>query len=719
MNGRFHTFATFCSYAYLLRIPIIIGLVLIAIPPLAVWGPPRSLLENLFVLTPENIFWVMIPALTLAWSLVVVSRVVLLNGKERFGLDLWMKRDTLTGRHLLCGSLPMLSLLVCACWEKLHDVTWAPWWKWLGAALSGAFIAYIAGFVGLVISIGFAPHYEIPADKRFDIPFPFSKSILRWAESLRLSHRILLPRWDLKRLPPDLRCGYIDHDGHLFPGQWLVFVLLLISVMIFDIVGLYKGLRLGLPSNVPAIAYILIFMLVLNSSLSMLAFFLDRYRIPLVLPIALFCTFGGQFSVSDHYFAMHDYTPTEAASPSETLSVRAPKFPQPIRANGAVVLVATAGGGIQAAAWTARVLTGLQEQCPPTPGRTFADSIAVISAVSGGAVGTMFFVKQYEVGGITSGFHATPIELQSIVEQAETPALSDVAWAIVYVDPIRIFFPYLRLSGALKTRDRGFALEQAWKNRSSVRASLSEWRDGVGQGSRPGIIFNSTLAETGQPFLLTTTRFEIGDAKPSRMTFDRAYPNKDIPIVTAARLAASFPYVSPATRALTGRPEPHFVDGGYYDNFGVDSLSSWLDQALLGLAKGHRPDILVIQIRSFPTTDTPTLLDKGWFYQSYAPVDALLNVRTTAQLVRDRDELQLLEKKWLALDEVHIKFATFEFPGKKAPLSWQLTEEQIRAIEGEWQNIVKHGDDNVDLTTVRSFCNPRLVETPQTAGTPR
>jgi hypothetical protein len=192
-------------------------------------------------------------------------------------------------------------------------------------------------------------------------------------------------------------------------------------------------------------------------------------------------------------------------------------------------------------------------------------------------------------------------------------------------------------------------------------------------------------------------------------------------VVTAARLAAGFPYVSPATRALTNKAEYHIVDGGYYDNFCVDSLSSWLDQALEGLAKDHRPkpDVLVIQIRSFPSGSIPDPSSKGWFYQSYAPMDALLSVRTTAQLVRDRDELKLLEKKWAAAGDVHIKFATFEFAGEGAPLSWQLTAQQTKMIELRWQNIVNQVDQNSDLQSVRSFCNPRLGEMPATATAPR
>jgi cation transport regulator ChaC len=738
-----HSLVTLFSYAYLLRIPILIGLVLIALPPLALlWGPLESLLENMFVLTPANIFWAMIPALTLAWSLVVVSRVILLNGKERFGIDQWLQQDTLKGWQLLLGSLPALSLFICACVEKSHDAAWVPWWKWLGAAFLGALTAYMVGFLGLVISVALAPVYtRRPANQRFANLFPFSTKILAWAEGLRL-----IPQPDLSGWPAELKAGYVDWEGHLYPGQWLVLMLLVMSGLVYLIVGFYKLAHLGVQSNVPAIAYVLILMLMLNWVLSPLAFFLDRYRVPLLLPIALFCWLGGQSSLSDHYFALRDdKARIHPASPSEALAVRAPKFPQTNRPNGSVVVIATAGGGIQAAAWTARVLTGLQDQCPARPGNTFADSIAVISAVSGGAVGTMFFVKQYQSGGTTPGFHATSADLQRIVDQAEAPVLSDVAWAIAYVDPLRTVFPYLpkvqsmfawpmkyvgplRIFSAYlgshsereKTYDRGFVLEQTWRNVGSLEDSLSDWREGVGRGDRPGIIFNSTLAETGKPFLLATTQFDTGTEKPARETFTHLYPKRDIPVVTAARLGASFPYVSPATRALTDNLEPHVVDGGYYDNFGVDSLSSWLDQALEGLDKDGRPkpDVLVIQIRSFPTGADMDLHKKGWFYQSYAPINALLSVRTTAQLVRDRDELKLLQKKWAA---VNFQFATFEFPGKDAPLSWQLTQRQKDTIEAEWHDALTNpqNKNHCELLSVRSFCRPQLGAMPATAAAPR
>ena len=64
-----------------------------------------------------------------------------------------------------------------------------------------------------------------------------------------------------------------------------------------------------------------------------------------------------------------------------------------------IILVAAGGGGIQASAWTARVLTGLEEICAEKrPGR-FSQSVKLLSGVSGGSVGIMYFVTACKLEG--------------------------------------------------------------------------------------------------------------------------------------------------------------------------------------------------------------------------------------------------------------------------------------------------------------------------------
>jgi hypothetical protein len=104
----------------------------------------------------------------------------------------------------------------------------------------------------------------------------------------------------------------------------------------------------------------------------------------------------------------------------------------------------------------------------------------------------------------------------------------------------------------------------------------------------------------------------------------------------------------------------------------------------------------------FRPTHFPDLQTRDGFYQSYAPMNALMSGRTTAQLVRDCEELELLNQKWLAKGNVRIEEAEFAFAGKGAPMSWELTQQEDE-IQRQWETTLRD-PSNGNLQAVRSFC---------------
>ena len=190
------------------------------------------------------------------------------------------------------------------------------------------------------------------------------------------------------------------------------------------------------------------------------------------------------------------------------------------------------------------------------------------------------------------------------------------------------------------------------------------------------------------------------------------YPKTDLPVVTAVRLASTFPYVTPAARALSSCPEYHLIDGGYYDNYGVSSAIAWLEEAFTELRKQNKPlpdDVLFVQIRSFPDDALAEPASKGWFFQSYAPIEGLLSVRTTAQLVRDREELEMFAERWRKSPDpgrknARIHFAGFEFLGKNPPLSWSMNPRQKAEIGEQWKDPQISG--GTDMQEVRCLFQP-------------
>lgn len=712
------TFGDRLRYLYLLRVPILMGVTLVALPVISLYCW-RELLGNLFVLGSWNIFWTTMATVMLTWSILVVSRVVLLNGQDRFGVRQGLTQDVVSPRALTIAealTLPMIGSVVFSNGQAEDGQTAA---LRLGIAVVGILVAHVLGYVALLAAVFFSPRYGTPADKRYPVPFDFMKSWLKWAYEynwpecweLRKEKLGAFGRW----LPAPFSAGYFDpYTGLLYPGQWLCVMMFAFTWALYLFIGEW-----GRDIGVPAICYVLLLLILLNWILSALAFFLDRYKVSLLFLGLLFTLASGLTPQSDHYYSVRSEAPPGAASPASILTAAPRLGPDAEHPRGRVVLVATAGGGIQAAAWTAQVLTGLQSelrQRSPSDAVSFADSIALISSVSGGAVGTLFFANQYGESQDHAGFVASGRVLQTIVENSEKPSLNDVAWTLAYADFWRVFFPYIK-DEQDKLIDRGWALEEGWRESGNIQASLSDWREGVKEGWRPALIFNSTIVETGEPLLLTTTDIQPtgSTSGPNWRTLTDVFPNCpgcDVPVVTAVRLAASFPFVTPASRAITqGRPF-HVVDGGYYDNYGVYSLLEWLREALASTPAKKRPDILIIQIRSFPSEPAAQAEDQGWFYQMEAPLKGLMSVRTAGQLLRDRDALQhfademtLLPASGSGVPNAQIRLATFEFAGSGAPLSWQMNSAQIQAIPKSWHDRV-YGTNNEDWREVNCFFHP-------------
>jgi hypothetical protein len=233
--------------------------------------------------------------------------------------------------------------------------------------------------------------------------------------------------------------------------------------------------------------------------------------------------------------------------------------------------------------------------------------------------------------------------------------------------------------------DRGWALETQWLNNWDGGTwqsppMLREWSNDVRKGNRPVTIFNATAAESGQRYILASTVFQ--DEDPGARQFAKDFPAYDIPVSTAARVSAAFPWVSPMPRAMTTTTPAglHLADGGYYDNSGMLNATKWLLEAASEI---HKHPVLFIAIDA-----SPSLSKEGkkwsWQRQAVGPIEALLAVRDSSQVSRGKYE------RHLALDQLRAKgIAVQEFdmlysPDPLSPLSWHLTREQKQHIAAAW-----------------------------------
>lgn len=257
-----------------------------------------------------------------------------------------------------------------------------------------------------------------------------------------------------------------------------------------------------------------------------------------------------------------------------------------------MLIVATAGGGIRAAHWTATVLERLEVDLGADVVRRH---LFAISAVSGGSVGGSAYAASLAGG---------PKPTTMLAHDFLAPALA----AMAFVDgPSSFLWEH-------GTGDRGWALERSWEiaskdvlakpflslagNAAELAADSSGWR--------PMLLLNATHQATGRRVI--TSHLKV-DSYVFLDSFDLHDLLKvDLPASTAAHNSARFTYVSPAGKlvpkaaAESGSDESrgYILDGGYFENFGALTALQLAREVerVLGRQK-VRP--IIVQVSSDPS----------------------------------------------------------------------------------------------------------------------
>jgi hypothetical protein len=493
--------------------------------------------------------------------------------------------------------------------------------------------------------------------------------------------------------------------GH---GQSALWLGIAVVAYLYSYHGLLSGRNLpteGGPFS--ALFFYLVLLVLLHGLLTGLAFFLDYYRVPVSLAVIGFSILSSSLFDTEHVYELKPaYNPAVAAVPVPAADLELTSLFDNWRPpRRTLVVVTAAGGGIQAAAWTAQVLAGLDEIYGPD----FTRSVGMVSGVSGGSVGTMYYMA---AGNWTAdGPPFDPRLRRRLIDWSETSSLEATGWGIVYPDFMRSVVPFL----VPQHVDRGWAIEQSWLNRIGVDHRLRDWIPAIRNHQMPIPIFNAVLAETGQRLVISpvvkkrTAKWSSSDP----CEFFNLYPGDEsnLRATTAARLSATFPYVSPISRGdgpATGKAaarQYHVADGGYGENEGLLTVLEWTNQLVKRYTDPkNRPfdRILVIRIQPFSVKKRPAPAEpgKGWTYGLLGPLDTLENVRSTLHAERNDFDLNLVASHNEASttndpNEIDIVWTAFQFhpsAGYITPFSWHLTTSQKEEIHQVWRDLLDPKD---------------------------
>jgi Patatin-like phospholipase len=331
---------------------------------------------------------------------------------------------------------------------------------------------------------------------------------------------------------------------------------------------------------------------------------------------------------------------------------------------------------------------------------------------------------------------------------ARKSSLSSVSFALGYVDFLN-FVTANQLSRLFTLgRDRGSALQTRWEHNAQAGLThplpspmLSDFNESIRHKELPAFIMNTTSLETGERVMITPLSFTsfrntstctlIGRAKTFSEYVAGESQKLDLDIWTAARLSATFPFVSPAARARLTNEQPikterrndtcesdkdvttrlpyahHFLDGGYHDNYGMMSILDFLTQILETEHFRYKPgsltaagdpnavtlkNVIILEMRltNFEATDPQATGAQPWLAETVGPVSGAINVAFNGSRKRNDIALSQFIDGWEKAFDGEIKFhiipiypnigtkeGTEKIPG---PLSWHLTRSDECAL---------------------------------------
>jgi hypothetical protein len=267
-----------------------------------------------------------------------------------------------------------------------------------------------------------------------------------------------------------------------------------------------------------------------------------------------------------------------------------------------MLVIATAGGGIRAAFWTATVIEQLQADLQKK-NEPLQNLIFAISGVSGGSVGAMNYI---------AALHAREALGQDVrpTDFLQSDFLAPAIASLVFVDGPSNFLPDL---GQI---DRGTALERSFENGSKGYLSysfLSFFPDKETSKRiwRPALLLNATHQETGRRIIASNIKIERHVFLDSFDEFNLL--KSDMRASTVAHNSARFTYVSPAGKLVSqessllsseSKNRGYVIDGGYFENYGALTALELVRQARLEIEKEkgkEKVKLVILQISSDPT----------------------------------------------------------------------------------------------------------------------
>lgn len=372
------------------------------------------------------------------------------------------------------------------------------------------------------------------------------------------------------------------------------------------------------------------------------------------------------------------------------------------------VFLCISGGGQRAALWSMTAMSQLDSVL----GGQLMNNTMLITGASGGMIGAAYYRELYLQHQQDQHLDYNAAEYRYNIAKDN---LNPIIFSLL-VNDLFLRSQHFEYAGRRYRKDRGYAFEQQLNlntggvlDKPVMSYALPEYEAAV-----PMMILSPTIANDGRRLYISAQpvsymNLGIDDFNEEYkisgvdfMSFFKQQQSHELRFLSALRMSASFPYITPNIE-LPSNPAMQIMDAGIADNFGISdalrfiyTFKDWLEQ--------HTSGVVLISIRDTrKNIDIQPRTDPSIMQRLSAPISSVYNNLGNLQDVNNDNKIQFA-RQWFdaPLDVISIEYDTYtniyedEFrterqllegqENERASLSWHLTSREKRNIQ---QNIFR------------------------------
>ncbi|MEI8073337.1 MAG: hypothetical protein WCH78_01210 [Bacteroidota bacterium] len=350
-----------------------------------------------------------------------------------------------------------------------------------------------------------------------------------------------------------------------------------------------------------------------------------------------------------------------------------------------VFFIASEGGALRTGAFTAMLLAKLQDSFP-----NFKKHIYCYSGISGGGLGLQFF-QSLPTPAIKDQLRNNRNSTKAFFE---IDYLSPVTGKLVFGEILNYFIPQ-----QIPAFDRAIALEQAWEaswanaTDHTVPNSFANSFDEQIGNDKPALFINTVESETGLPCIFTNTLLDSSVALFTARDLRKKF-GVSIPYSTAINLGTRFPFLSPAAMFTKEGIRLHYIDGGYFENKGQQTILEILQSLHLEKYPIVKPYILQF---NFSQDDSSSNRSIRFANEVMEIVNGIENTRyARVNLITEAMKNYMQQR----FDTDQIINLNLDISVRKLPMNWLLSHTAMNRVNNYTDSLMHLQKDSLQIKKI-------------------